>query len=86
MIKITAKLIKNHKTIKTATLQNLGEYESSEFYHYVSTLAQKLDIETPIIIAHHRECYENFNSLKFTKDDFIDAINFDYLYLENDDR
>ena len=86
MIKITAKLVKNHKTIKTASYQSVNEYDSAKFYEYVSALSQSLDIATPIIIAYHRECYENFNSLKLTADDFIDKINFDYMFLENDDR
>ena len=86
MVKISAKLVKNHKTVKTASYNSVNEYKSDEFYNYVSTLAQSLDIETPVIIPYHRECFENFNSLKLTKDDFIDAFNYDYLFLENDDR
>jgi preprotein translocase subunit SecB len=86
MVKITAKLIKNNKTIKTASYNSVNEYDSNEFYNYVCHLAQVLDVETPVIIPYHRECFENFNSLKLLPDDFIDAVNFDYMFLENDDR
>lgn len=86
MVKISAKIVKNHKTVKTATYTSIEEYQSAEFYSYVSELSRQLDISTPVIINYHRECFENFNSLKLTADDFIDKINFDYLYLENDDR
>ena len=86
MIKISAKLIKNHKTVKKASYNSINEYDSNEFYDYISALAQKLDVSTPVIIPYHRDCYENFNSLKLTKDDFVDDFNFDYMFLENDDR
>ena len=86
MIKISAKLVKNHKTIKTASYNSVNEYDSNDFYLYISTLARSLDIETPIIIAYHRECFESFNSVILTADDFIDKINFDYMFIENDDR
>ncbi|MBO5713147.1 MAG: hypothetical protein J6R88_02985 [Clostridia bacterium] len=86
MIKISAKLVKNHKTVKKASYNSINDYVSAEFFDYVSALAQKLDLSTPIIIPYHRECFENFNSLKLTKDDFVDDFNYDYLFLENDDR
>ena len=86
MVKISAKLVKNHKTVKSASYNSINEYKSDEFYEYISALAQKLDISTPIIIPYHRECFENFNSLKLTKSDFVDDFNYDFMFLENDDR
>ena len=85
MIKISAKLIKNHKTIKTTTYINLNDYESENFYYYVVDVCRKLDISTPIIIPYYIECYEKFNSVSFSKDDFVDNISFDKLLLENID-
>ncbi len=86
MIIIGAKLIKNHKTIKRVTFTMQGEYKSEDFYFYMTQLCQMLDISSPIIIPYHRECYENFNSLKLNPDDFFDTVNFDYMFIENDDR
>lgn len=86
MVIIGAKLIKNHKTVKKFTFKKDGAYSSDYFYFYVTEICHALDVTTPIIIPYHRECYENFNSLKLTADDFIDKINFDYMFLENDDR
>ncbi|MBO7214864.1 MAG: hypothetical protein J6V66_05150 [Clostridia bacterium] len=85
MVQISAKLIKNHKTIKSLTYKNVQEYQSSDFYFHLSEISRRLDIETPIIIAHHRETYEQFNFVKFKKDDFIDTISFDEFLLENID-
>ncbi len=86
MVKIHARIIKNTKTIKSFTYQNVNEYLSENFYAYVTEICRKLDIATPIIIPYSRECYENFNSVSFYKDDFVDSISFDKLLLENIDR
>ena len=86
MIKIFAKLIKNHKMVKSYTYINVNEYSSDNFYEYISTIAGKLDISTPLIIPHTKESYEAFNSFKFTKEDFVDAFLYDALIIENIDR
>ncbi len=83
MVQISAKLIKNHKTIKSLTYKNVSEYESAEFYFHVSEICRRLDISTPIIINYHRENYEQFNFVKFKPDDFIDGVSFDVFLLEN---
>lgn len=85
MVQISAKLIKNHKTIKSLTYKNISEYESDEFYFHVSEICRRLDIATPIIIKYHRESYEQFNFVKFKPDDFIDGVSFDVFLLENID-
>ncbi len=85
MVQISSKLIKNHKTIKSFTYKNVGEYESDEFYFHVSEICRRLDIATPIIIKYHRDNYEQFNFVKFKPDDFIDSVSFDVLLLENVD-
>lgn len=85
MVQISAKLIKNHKTIKSVTYKNVCEYESSKFYFYLSETCRKLDIETPVVIDYHRESYEKFNFVKFKPSDFIDSVNFDELLIENID-
>ena len=86
MIKISAKLIKNHKTIKSVNYINVNEYNSSNFYEYMVEICRKLDISTPIIIDYTKSSYEEFNFFKFKQDDFIDKIDFDVLLIENIDR
>ena len=86
MIKIFAKLTKNHKTVKSYTYTNVNEYNPDDFYGYVVEICNKLDISTPIIIAHNRESYEEFNMVKFVKEDFVDSFNYDSFILENVDR
>ena len=85
MVKIFARLIKNHKTVKSYTYVSVKEYDGGNFYFHISEVCRKLDIETPIIIKYHQQCYEDFNFVKFLGDDFIDKQNFDYLLIENVD-
>ena len=85
MVQISAKLIKNHKTIKSVTYKNVCEYYSSDFYFHLSETCRKLDIATPVIINYHRESYEKFNFVKFKPTDFIDSVTFDELLIENID-
>ena len=85
MIKIFARLNKNHKTIKSLTYSNVNEYESEKFFFHLTQICNKLDIPTPVVINYHRENYEQFNFVKFKPDDFVDSVNFDYLLIENVD-
>lgn len=86
MIKIGAKLVKNNKVIRRYEYMNANEYNGENFFRYVIDICNKLDIGTPIVVSYHKECYEDFNSVKFLKDDFAENVNFDYMFLENDDR
>ena len=86
MVKISAKLMKNHKAVKNITYMSVNEYKHSDFYFYVAEICRKLDLSTPIIVSYHSECYESFNSVKFTGDDFMDNFPYDYLFLENEEE
>lgn len=86
MIKIGAKLVKNHKTISKTSYISINNYDHNSFFEYMVEICKKLDIATPIITDYHVNDYEKFNFVKFTESDFIDTQHFDYLLLENDDR
>ena len=86
MVKISAKIIRNHKTVKTFTYVNVNEYDRNSFYDYLVEICRKLDISTPIVIPYNVDCYENFNSVSFKSEDFVDTVTFDSLLLENVDR
>ncbi len=86
MIKMSAKLFKNNKVVKSVNFINVNEYEHNKFYSYMSEICRRLELSTPIIISYHSECYEKFNSVKFTADDFMDTFNYDYLFIENQEE
>ena len=85
MVRIFAKIIKNHKTVKSVTYNNVNDYESSRFYFYLSETCRKLELSTPITVDYHRESFEKFNMVKFFPEDFVDGVDFDCFILENID-
>ena len=87
MIKIWAKVMKNNKIVKHTTFFNNAEkMDWSLFFDYVSQICHSLDIPTPIILKTHIFNYAKFNFVRFKKDDFIESVDFDNLWLENGDR
>ncbi len=49
---------------------------------YLTIIANKFKIETPIVLTKHALFMQNFNTIKFVKEDFIDKVNFKTLILE----
>lgn len=49
---------------------------------YLTIIANKFKIETPIVLTKHAHFMQNFNIIKFVKEDFIDKVNFKALILE----
>ena len=46
-------------------------------------IKQCVDIPTPVIIKTHLFNYAKYNTVKFTKQDFVESIDFDKLVFEN---
>ena len=51
-------------------------------YDYLKEICYLLKIETPILLDKHKNQFAEYNITKFNKDDFIDFINFDSLFLQ----
>lgn len=83
MVRIWAKTIKKDKIIKQFVYEKEGSIDYSLFYNYVHDICVALDVSTPVIIKTHIFNYAKYNNVRFTKDDFIDKIDFDKLVLEN---
>lgn len=85
MVKISAKLIKQHKTVAHYDLINVNEYDEKDFYYYLTVICDNLDIAVPVVIPYHVTSYGEYNFVKFRPDDFIEAFKYDCLLLENVD-
>ena len=83
MIKIWAKVNKNHKIIKQCVLEKTENMDYSLFYDYVREICETLDIPTPVVIKTHIFNYAKYNTVKFTEADFVESIDFDNLVLDN---
>ncbi|MBQ2717950.1 MAG: hypothetical protein IJF75_05075 [Clostridia bacterium] len=87
MIKIWAKVMDKNKIVKQTTFfDNAEKMDYSLFFEYLTKICHTLDIPTPIILKTHIFNYAKFNFVRFTKDDFVESISFDSLWLENGDR
>lgn len=81
MKKIWAKIINDHKIIDDYLLV-LHEFNIENLYEYLKEICYNLKTETPIILPKHKNQMEEYGTTKFTSENFIDYINYDYLSLE----
>lgn len=83
MIKLWAKLYKNHRILKHTTLNlHVDKMDYSLFFDYVSALCHELDSPTPLIIKDGIFNFAKFNYVKFVPSDFVEKIDYDYLMIE----
>lgn len=83
MIKIWAKVMKNHKIQRQFVFEKDGEIDYSEFFDYLREICENLDIPTPVLIKTHLFNYAKYNNLRFAPSDFVEQVDFDRLILEN---
>lgn len=82
MHKVWAKIMVNQK-VKRSIVHEAGErIEPWNFYDHVRQISEKLKIPTPVVLNSYAENFLNFNLVKFRARDFLEEINFDYLWLE----
>lgn len=83
MIRIWAKVLKNNKIIKQYVFERAENIDYSMFFDYLKDICENLDIATPVLIKTHLFNYAKYNVVRFSKDDFMESIDFDKLVLEN---
>lgn len=83
MVRIWAKLLKEDKIINQCVFEREGLTDYSLFYEYVRDICELLDCPTPVVIKTHIFNYAKYNTVRFTKNDFVEKIDFDKLVLEN---
>ena len=76
-VKIKDKLIKNELYENSLPLNRLN-YEQT-----LREVCEVMDISTPVTLSVHFKHLVKFNTVKYTKDDFIDKEDFDILEVEN---
>ena len=83
MVRIWAKTLKHNKITRQCVFEREGVTDYSMFFDYTREICEKLDIPTPVLIKTHLFNYAKYNVVKFTKDDFVENIDFDKLIFEN---
>lgn len=83
MVRIWAKVIKQEKILRQYMFETEGVTDYSLFFDYLEDICSNLDVGTPVLLKTHLFNYAKYNTVKFTKDDFVEKIDFDKLVLEN---
>lgn len=83
MFRIWAKVMKKDKICKQTVLEMEGSLDYSLFFDYLREICETLDVPTPVLIKPHLFNYAKYNVVRFTKNDFVESIDFDKLVLEN---
>ena len=81
-MKLWAKLIKNEKIVQHGTVEvdNLNTF--SGITKAFMDVAEEMKIPTPVITRTSAQFFFDFNSVRFKQEDFVEPIDFDYLFIE----
>ena len=81
-MKIWAKLIKNEKTINQGVVEAENLNTFSGITKAFMDVAEEMKIPTPVITRTSAQFFFDFNSVRFKPDDFVEEVDFDYLFIE----
>lgn len=79
-MKVWGKTVKKEKITRDIIFET--ENFHSNFDGNLAELCHMIDIPTPIATRTHKGYFEQFNIVKFKKDDFVESVDFDYFELE----
>ncbi len=80
---IWAKTYKGDRITRNYMYTLDGPFDEERFFEYLCDITHALDIPTPILLKSHIYHYVHFNVARFLAREFVDAVDFDYLTLEN---
>ena len=86
MVKLWIKVIKDDKIVKDTVVEKFEKFDYSLFADYLSEGCYTLDLATPVVIKNHILKYAKYNVVRFLPSDFLESVDFDYVWVENLDR
>ena len=84
-ILLWAKTIKDNRMVKDYVL-TVEDYSVDNLSEYLKQICYEFDMETPVLLSKHYRYIEQYNIVKFTKDDFVDYVNFDSFVIEKSEK
>ena len=82
-MRIWAKLMTDGHIKKDFVYEKDEKLTYSHFFEYLTDICARLDIPTPVLLKTHIFNFAKFNHVKFLKRDFVDTLEYDYLFIEN---
>jgi hypothetical protein len=86
MVKIWIKLIKEDKIVKDIVVEKDEPFDYASFADYLTEGLFPLDEPTPVVLKNHVFDFAKFNVARFRPSDFVESVDFDYMWVENLDR
>ena len=72
----------NNRIILHKTFKFEQDFDVRFLHAYLEVVCGDLKIETPMLLTNHYVTFNNFNRVKFTESDFVDATEFKSLSIE----
>lgn len=83
MVRIWAKVMKEEKIIKDTIYEDFeNNFDSDNFFNYIASICETMDIATPVILNKHLFHYVEFNTAIFLPSDFPEEVDFDKFVIE----
>lgn len=83
MFKIWAKVVRGEKIIKQFTYNGEDKLVYSQFFNYLAEICSALDEPTPVLLKSHIFHFAKYRTVRFLPRDFVEAVEFDKLILDN---
>lgn len=84
VLSIWAKTLASDKITRSLMFKRVDKkFDPRLLFDYLSEICHELDIPTPVILITHERHFDEFNVVRFRAADFVEAIDFDVLILEN---
>jgi hypothetical protein len=81
MFRLWAKIFKNNKLLRDITVENDNSNlnRTKKIYEAIDTVCYEFDLSKPIWLDSTIEDFKKHDKTRFTQDNFIDNIDFDFL-------
>lgn len=81
MFRLWGKIFTDNRMIQNYTVKDdtVGLNRTKKIYNAIDVICHEFDLSKPIWLEHNIEEFKNLDKTRFTKDNFIDTIDFDYL-------
>lgn len=77
------KTVSSEKITRDKVARNALPLNMDNSIDVLRGMCHELDLPSPVFTKYHFENLEKFNFVKFRPADFVDAVDFDYMSVEN---
>lgn len=81
MFKLWAKIFKDNRMLRDMVVENTSAElnRTKKVFEAIDDICYEFDLSKPIWLDHNIEEFKRIDKTRFTSDNFIDSINFDFL-------